>query len=205
MNGSRTFVDVPFSGVIGGPGLLPGIVLQNIPDAGRPSRGVAKVWLPHIHGPIQPLPTDLPEAVMLMLWGGIAQTGIITMPPVGSAVVCGFMLGDVESPVILGQFYGAEQLPAEALAANPPDSALTMQHPSGWVIKVDFLQAKMEITHPTQNAIVVDATGVKISKAGEEATARVIHEFGVDTFTGAPLGEATQGASAAVKVSQSPL
>jgi hypothetical protein len=138
------------------------------------------------------------------LWGGIAGTGIVAIPPIGSSVICGFLLGDVEKPLILGQFYGAEGLPPEALAANPPDSALTLQHPSGWVIKLDFAAARMEIRHPTLNNLVVDAEGVKVSKAGEVATARVIHEFGIDTFTGAPLGEATQGASAAVKVSQSP-
>lgn len=194
-----------FAGIIGGPGLLPGIILQNTPDTGRPARGVAKVYIPHLHGPVQPPPSALPEALVMNLWGGIAGTGVVAIPPVGSSVICGFLLGDVEKPIVLGQFYGNEGLPDQAQAASPPDSALTIQHPSGWVIKLDFAASLLEITHPTQNSIVVDAEGVKASKGGEVANARVIHEFGIDTFTGAPLGEATQGASAAVKVSQSPV
>lgn len=197
-------LQVPFSGIVGGPGLLEGIVLQNTPDPGRPARGVAKVYIPHIHGPVQPPPSALPEACVSLLWGGLAGLGLVAIPPVNSTVIVGFIMGDVEKPIVLGQVYGAEGLPAEAQAASPPDSALTIQHPSGWVVKLDFAAGRFEVRHPSLNSIVLDEEGVKLSKAGELAAARLIHEFGVDTFTGAPLGEATQGATAAVKASQSP-
>ena len=53
---------MPFEGILGGPGLMPGIVVQNTPDPGQPVRGAVKVWLPHIDGSEEPLPSTLPEA-----------------------------------------------------------------------------------------------------------------------------------------------
>lgn len=197
---------IPFEGILGGPGLLPGIVIQNTPDPGQPVRGAVKVWLPHIHGSEEPLPSTLPEATVLQLWGGIVSLGIIAMPPLRSSVICGFLLGDQEKPVVIGPYFGAEGLPTEAQAAQQtqPESVLTLEHPTGWLIKLDFVESRLEMRHPTLNSIVLDTEGVKISKAGETASARLIHEFGVDSFTGSPLGEATQGATAAIKVSQAP-
>ena len=167
---------------------------------------MVKVWLPHIHGENEPAPQTLPEAIVLQLWGGIADLGIIAMPPLRSSVICGFLLGDQEKPIVLGAYFGSEELPTEAREVQQtlPDSVLSIEHPSGGLIKLDFTENKLELRHPVQNSIILDEEGVKISKAGEEATARLIHEFGIDTFTGAPLGEATQGATAAVKASQAP-
>ena len=200
----RVVGETPFKGIVQGPGLLPGTVLQNIPDPGRVQRGVAKVWLPHIHGPISPLPESLPEAIVLQPWGGLPGLGVSLMPPVGASVMVGFLLGDVESPIVIGPYFGAEGLPTQAQASPVPDALISIEHPSGWVVKIDFATSRLVMTHPTFNSLELDAEGVKVSKAGEPATARVIHEFGVDTFTGLPLGEATQGASAALRVSQAP-
>jgi hypothetical protein len=194
----------PFKGIVAGPGLLPGTVLQNTPDPGRVQRGVAKVWIPHIHGPIQPLPTTLPEAIVIQPWGGLPGLGISLMPSVGASVMVGFLLGDVEKPIVIGPYFGAEGLPPQAQASPLPDGLISIEHPSGWVVKLDFATSRLVMTHPTLNSIELDAEGAKVSKAGEPALARVIHEFGTDTFTGLPLGEATQGASAALKVSQAP-
>jgi hypothetical protein len=193
---------VPFADMAPGQGVLPGIVIKNTPDDGRPARGAVKVWIPHIHGPVQPDPDTLPESLVLFPWGGLEGTGSVMMPPVGASVMVSFLLGDMEQPIVLGSFYGAEEIPDQA-KADKPDNVIVIQHPSGWVIKVDFETSRLEITHPSRNSIVLDGDGVKISRSGEQAPARLIHEFGIDTFTGAPLGQATGGATGAVRVSRS--
>lgn len=188
---------IPFGGI------LPGIVVANTPIGAEASRGSVRVWIPTLHGAEQPEAQFLPEALVCFPWGGQLNTGIVIIPPIGSSVLCGFIEGYVEKPVVLGYFYGANEIPTE-FDATKPESALILQHPSGWTVKLDFTSSVFEITNPEQNKIMLDSNGVSVSKAGEQATARLIHEFGIDTFTGAPLGEATQGATAAIKVSQSP-
>jgi uncharacterized protein involved in type VI secretion and phage assembly len=146
----------------------------------------------------------LPEATVLQPWGGLVGLGMTLMPPIGASVVVGFILGDVEKPIVIGPYFGIEGLPPQAQASPTPDAVISIEHPSGWVVKIDFTASRLVMSHPAQNSIELNATGALVSKAGELATARVIHEFGIDTFTGLPLGEATQGASAALKVSQAP-
>lgn len=179
-------------------GVLPGVVVDNEVGGGK-----VKVWIPEIHGNVRPTPDELPFAYVMQGWGGLENTGVISMPPVESSVLVGFITGSVSCPVVLGYYYGSEGLPSEAVV-SPPDSVLVIQHTSGWVVKLDFGNSILEVTDPAKNKLTFDAEALKVSKGGEEAIARVIHEFGIDTFTGLPLGEATQGATAAIKVSQAP-
>jgi phage baseplate assembly protein gpV len=146
--------------------MLPGIVLQNTPDKGRISRGVAKVWLPFVHGEEQPDPSMLPEAIVAMPWGGISDTGLILMPPINASVICGFILGDIERPVILGSYFGEEGLPSDA-PTDEPESAVTLQHPDGFLVKIDFAAKKLEIVHPSGHTVTLDDTGLVVEHSSK--------------------------------------
>ncbi len=157
MGGRGTFQNpggIPYGG------LLHGIILDNTLPNGR-----AKVWIPVIHGEDEPLPSDLPDAIVTFPWGGVKGTGAVMMPPIGASVIVGFLYGTVWTPVVLGPYFGQEGIPSEAQAA-PAESAITIQHASGWVIKVDFAEPKMEVRGPGPIEISAQAPIVLSSMTG---------------------------------------
>lgn len=141
-------------------GLLQGIVVDNTGANGR-----AKVWIPVIHGEEQPAADDLPDAIIPFGFGGIEGTGAIMMPPVGASVIVGFLYGLLHTPVIIGMYYGEEGIPSEA-QASPPESALTIQHPGGWVVKLDFGANKFEVRGPGTIEIISQGQIILSSMAG---------------------------------------
>ena len=142
-------------------GLLPGIVQLIVLDSESNPTGQVKVWLPHIHGDPVPDPGDLPSAVVASPWGGTANTGITNLPPVGSSVLVGFLLGDIAYPVVLGNYYGQEGVPDQARGGTP-ENKLTLQNPDGWVVQMDFTESKFKIESPDKSSLVMDDSGVTI-------------------------------------------
>jgi uncharacterized protein involved in type VI secretion and phage assembly len=91
--------------------------------------------------------------------------GLFTMPPVGAAVWIEFEDGDVSHPIWSGCWWGQDQLPNQAT----PDIRI-IKTVSGHTITFDDTDGseKIEITDKNGAKIVMDQSGVEISKGSQK-------------------------------------
>ena len=85
------------------------------------------------------------------------QMGMFTVPPIGAGVWIEFEQGDPDYPIWTGCFYGtAADVPALALTAPPPVSAITLQTmlQNGLIIS--------DVPGPTGGIIIKSTTGAMI-------------------------------------------
>jgi len=90
--------------------------------------------------------------------------GLFTVPPPGSGVWIEFESGDVSRPVWSGCWWGEGQLPNQATPA-----VKVLKTVSGHTVTLDDTDGseKIEITDKNGAKIVLDQSGVEISKGGE--------------------------------------
>ena len=91
--------------------------------------------------------------------------GLFTVPPVGSAVWIEFEDGDVSHPIWSGCWWGENQLPNQAT----PDIRI-IKTVSGHTITFDDTDGseKIEITDKNGAKIVMDQSGIEISKGSQK-------------------------------------
>ncbi|KKN80252.1 hypothetical protein LCGC14_0332210 [marine sediment metagenome] len=155
-----------------GTGILLGIVIDNV-DTGTPDRGRCKVWFPLIHGPEQPESFELPFAENALSFGGLANTGFVIIPEVGASVACGFELGFIEEPIMLGYWYGEEGLPDQHPTGETRDKVITLQRTDSetgdrFLLQIDFTDNSFKVTRTTSEGddfLEVGKDGIKAETA----------------------------------------
>lgn len=155
-------------GIPVGTGLLRGLVIDNI-DTDTPPRGRCKVWFPQIHGPVEPQSGDLPFAENALAFGGLENTGLVIIPELRASVFCGFELGFIEKPVMLGFWYGQEGLPDQHPTGETLDKVITLQRTDSetgdrFLLQVNFVQNSIKFTRTTSEGddlLQLDQDGIK--------------------------------------------
>ena len=91
--------------------------------------------------------------------------GLFTVPPPGSGVWIEFEAGDVSRPIWSGCWWGDGQLPNQATPA-----IRALKTVSGHTITLDDTDGseKVEVTDKNGAKIVMDQSGVEISKGGQK-------------------------------------
>ncbi len=172
-------------GIPVGTGLVQGIVIDNV-DTDTPSRGRCKVWFPLLHGPVEPLPSDLPFAENGLLFGGLANTGLVIIPELRASVYCGFELGYIEKPVMLAFWYGEEGLPDQHPTGETRDKVLTLQRTDSesgdrFLLQIDFTQNSIKVTRTTDDGddfLQLNQDGIK-AQLNDESSIEINREGNV--------------------------
>jgi uncharacterized protein involved in type VI secretion and phage assembly len=91
--------------------------------------------------------------------------GLFTMPPLGAGVWIEFEAGDVSRPIWSGCWWGENQLPNQATP-----TIKVLKTAAGHTITLDDTDGgeKVEITDAHGATIVLDQSGVEISKSGQK-------------------------------------
>jgi type VI secretion system (T6SS) baseplate-like injector VgrG len=95
-------------------------------------------------------------AMPCLPWGGM-QTGLFTVPPVGSGVWIEFESGDPDYPIWTGCFWGSRaEVPSTAQVIPPTIPGVTLQTPMQTVLQVS------DVPGPTGGIQLRTATGAMI-------------------------------------------
>jgi hypothetical protein len=104
-------------------------------------------------------------------FAGLAQSGMVALPPLASAVWVEFEAGDPDYPIWTGAFYpDPASFPVLAMGLTPLTPNLHMQTTTGVSFTLsDNPAAQVMIKTPTGASIIIGAAGITISN-GQGAT-----------------------------------
>ena len=91
------------------------------------------------------------------------DAGLFLVPPVGTGVWIEFEAGDVSRPIWTGCWWGDGQIPN---AATPEIKVLKTE--SGHAITLDDAAGTVEVTDGSGGRILLDSSGIEISKGGQK-------------------------------------
>lgn len=148
MVGNDASVEALLGGIGGShrPGVRFGVMRATVVDNADPAkRARVQVRIPALHGTSSTGQEFLPWAEPCFPLAGAPQVGQVFVPPIDATVWVTFENGHASSPVYIGGWWGATELPSEVVH---PDKQRVIKTPLGHVVVLDdAAEGKITILH----------------------------------------------------------